>query len=126
MTKQENNQERRRFSRIPFHIAARLLLTENELMTVEIADLSLHGVLIEKPTPWYAPIGTEFNLTLTLENSDTQLDMHVSVAHIDDDFIGFDCKNIDLDSISHLRRLVELNLGNSDILNRELTALIHS
>jgi hypothetical protein len=126
MTKQENNQERRRFSRIPFHISAELIMTEDESMVVEVADLSLHGVLIEKPDTWFAPKGTEFNLTLTLENSETQLDMHVAVAHIDEDCIGFECINIDLESISHLKRLIELNLGNSDILNRELSALVHA
>ncbi len=126
MTKQENNQERRRFSRIPFHISAELIMTEGQSLVVEVADLSLHGVLIEKPDTWYAPKGTEFTLALTLENSATKLDMSVAVAHIDEDFIGFECKNIDLDSISHLKRLIELNLGNSEILNRELSALIHA
>jgi len=126
MTKQDNNQERRRFSRIPFQVSAELMLKEDEPLAVEVVDLSLHGVLIEKPSAWYAPQGTQFNLKLTLENSETQLGMNVAVAHIDQDSIGFECKHIDLDSISHLKRLVELNLGNSDILNRELTALIET
>jgi hypothetical protein len=126
MTKQDNNQERRRFSRIPFNVAADLQLTEAESITVEVIDLSLHGLLIAKPTAWFAPLGTEFNLCLTLENSDTQLAMSATVAHVDEDSIGFECQNIDLESISHLRRLIELNLGSSDILNRELNALIHT
>jgi hypothetical protein len=49
--------------------------------------------------------------------------MDVSVAHVEDQHIGFRCEHIDLDSITHLRRLVELNVGDTDILYRELSAL---
>ena len=45
--------------------------------------------------------------------------------HIEDDHTGYRCEHIDLDSISHLRRLVELNLGDPDILDRELSELSH-
>jgi hypothetical protein len=34
------------------------------------------------------------------------------------------CESIDLDSITHLRRLVELNAGDPALLERELTALV--
>jgi hypothetical protein len=40
-----------------------------------------------------------------------------------DDLLGFVCRHIDLESISHLRRLVELNLGDESLLERELAAL---
>ena len=49
--------------------------------------------------------------------------MKVIVARIDHDHIGFYCKNIDFDSIVHLKRLMELNLGNAELVNRELSAL---
>jgi hypothetical protein len=39
------------------------------------------------------------------------------------ELLGFVCQYIDLDSISHLRRLVELNLGDGSLLERELAAL---
>ena len=51
--------------------------------------------------------------------------MQTAVAHIDANSVGFICEHIDLDSISHLKRLVELNLGDEDLLHRELHALIH-
>ena len=41
----------------------------------------------------------------------------------DGELIGFVCRHIDVDSISHLRRLVELNLGDEALLERELAAL---
>ena len=38
--------------------------------------------------------------------------------------LGFECTRIDQQSISHLRRVVELNLGDEALLQRELKALI--
>jgi hypothetical protein len=46
------------------------------------------------------------------------------VAHIEDDRVGVSCSHIDLDSAAHLRRLVELNLGDEAQLHRELQALM--
>jgi hypothetical protein len=49
--------------------------------------------------------------------------MHVSVSHVVGNDAGFKCEHIDIDSISQLRRLVELNLGDSQMLERDLLAL---
>ena len=40
--------------------------------------------------------------------------------------LGLECNLIEPDSISHLKRLVEMNIGRSDILNRELNVLINN
>ncbi len=37
--------------------------------------------------------------------------------------LGLRCEDIDVDSITCLRRLVELNLGEPELLERELSAL---
>ena len=50
--------------------------------------------------------------------------MEVSVAHIEESRIGFYCQHIDIDSISHLHRLVELNLGNEKLLEREMSEML--
>lgn len=50
--------------------------------------------------------------------------MDASAVHIDDGMINFICEHIDLDSITHLKRLVELNLGDPELLHRELSALL--
>ncbi len=38
----------------------------------------------------------------------------------------FRCEHIDIDSITHLKRLIELNLGDEALLHRELAHLIHA
>jgi hypothetical protein len=49
--------------------------------------------------------------------------MEVVLTRAQPQSLGFVCRHIDLDSISHLRRLVELNLGDEQLLERELAAL---
>lgn len=118
--------EKRRFSRIEFDCAAEISSDQNHWST-KLLDVSLKGALVERPAEWHAKHGDEFTLTLKLNNSDISINMEVvAVAHLQDNRIGFDCKHIDIDSISHLRRLVELNLGDPALMDRELSALGNS
>jgi hypothetical protein len=49
--------------------------------------------------------------------------MEGSIAHLEGTQVGLRCDSIDIDSLTHLRRLVELNVGDEAILQRELSAL---
>ena len=44
--------------------------------------------------------------------------------HVEGHHVGLRCESIDLDSITHLRRLVEMNSGDSTILDREFASLV--
>lgn len=117
--------ERRNFSRIPFHAQAHLHAEEGELhLNCEVLDVSLNGILIVKPDGWRGQLTDNYKIDLILENAQLVIKMAAAVAHVDDGTIGFICKNIDLESISHLKRLVELNLGDEALLHRELASLI--
>jgi hypothetical protein len=117
--------ERRNFSRIPFHAQAHVHADKGELhLNCEVLDVSLNGILIVKPDGWRGQLTDNYKIDLVLENAQLVIKMSAAVAHIDGGSIGFICKNIDLDSISHLKRLVELNLGDEDLLHRELASLI--
>ncbi len=122
----ESPTERRQFSRIPFHIEANIQSESGEVyLNCEVIDVSLNGLLISKPNNWIGKESEHHKVTLLLENDLTVINMDTAVAHIDESSIGFICEHIDLASISHLKRLVALNLGDEDILQRELSALIH-
>ncbi|NOQ93294.1 MAG: PilZ domain-containing protein [Methylophaga sp.] len=121
-----NSDERRRFSRIPFEAKAHLNSHKGELhLNCHVIDVSLNGILLKKPDAWLGEMNDHYTIDLLLENAQLVIKMDTDVAHIDDDSIGFTCTHIDLDSITHLKRLVELNLGDEGLLNRELSALIH-
>jgi hypothetical protein len=117
-----DSQDKRHFTRITFDSPVYLSKDAANWQS-ELVDISLNGVLIDRPANWQGSVGDLFKLTLDLNESDIEIRMEVEVAHMESNHIGFHCKHIDLDSITHLRRLVELNVGNTEILNRELSAL---
>lgn len=117
--------ERRNFSRIPFIAIAHVHAEKGEMhLSCKVLDVSLNGLLIAKPDGWRGQIKDKYLIDLLLENAQLVIKMSAAVAHIDDQSIGFICEHIDLDSISHLKRLVELNLGDEALLHRELASLI--
>ncbi|MFV2055857.1 MAG: PilZ domain-containing protein [Thiohalomonadales bacterium] len=114
--------DHRKFTRIPFNAKVHLVNAEGD-WHCELIDVSLQGLLVSKPELWNAGIDDSYLVELQIEECKFCIHMETVVAHIESDQIGFHCKKIDLDSITHLRRLVELNIGNAKILTRELTAL---
>jgi len=114
--------EQRRFSRVSFRGKAHLEMASHSCQT-EVLDLSLQGALITKPEDWHAALPKQMNLRIELNDFPVELTMQVSVAHQSGDVIGLHCDKIDIDSVAHLRRLLELNLGDADLLSRELSEL---
>ncbi|WP_313315983.1 PilZ domain-containing protein [Stutzerimonas nitrititolerans] len=113
--------ERRRFQRIEFDAATELVRDQRH-WTVELYDLSLKGLLVRRPEQWDADATQPFEARVRLAD-DAEVRMQVTMAHEAGELIGFVCQHIDLESASHLRRLVELNLGDEQLLDRELAAL---
>ncbi len=111
----------RRFTRIPFE-AQVTLRSEQASWESDLIDLSLKGALIKRPENWDADPDQEYVLSLKLDN-EVAIAMDVTIAHVGQEQIGLNCKDIDVDSITHLRRLVELNLGDAQLLERELAQL---
>lgn len=124
MTK-ETNGNRRQYSRIAFH-AAGTLFSSDASIDVTILDLSLKGALVSLPPT--APIqpGSACSLQVRLNEIETNdlISMEGRIAHAEGSNAGVLCTSIDIDSVTHLRRLVELNLGEPGLLERELSALI--
>jgi hypothetical protein len=120
----EQSTDKRHFSRIPF-VTNLHLVNATGSWNAQLVDISLNGILAIRPGGWHARIGDRYLVEMLMDNPDAAIRMEVSVAHVEDQQAGFRCEHVDLDSISHLRRLVKLNLGDSEMLNRELTELIH-
>lgn len=118
----DSNDDRRRFKRIAFDAKTQLSQGDRNWQ-VQLVDLSLKGMLIERPEPWRADTEQAFNADIKLSN-EVHVQMDVRLAHDENGQLGFVCEHITLDSISHLRRLIELNLADHDELERELAALI--
>lgn len=117
----QSDTERRHFSRVAFSADTRLSQGSQTWHT-ELVDLSLKGLLVKTPYPWDGDLTRPFAASITLENG-SQIVMSLSWRHTDDGNTGFVCEHIDIDSITHLRKLVELNLGDTALLERELASL---
>ncbi|MDP2169250.1 MAG: PilZ domain-containing protein [Rhodocyclaceae bacterium] len=114
--------ERRQFWRAHFHSPVRLAATER-VITADLLDISLKGALVKIPDGWAGSLGDRFQLQLDLA-AEAKISMNATVAHIEDSRVGLHCDSIDLDSVTHLRRLIELNSGNPDQLDRELSTML--
>jgi len=117
----ELSHERRRFQRIAFDASTQLSQGERH-WSMQLHDLSLKGLLLECPADWDADPEQPLLARIELDPA-TTVTMQVVLTHRQNQQLGFVCRAIDLESISHLRRLIELNLGDEALLERELAAL---
>jgi hypothetical protein len=125
MDMSSTNREQRHFSRVPFDCAADITCNGSHWST-QLVDICLNGVLLARPDGWTPTVGSECKVEIKLNGQDVLITMEQAVvAHIQSDRVGVKCENIDIDSIAHLRRLVELNLGDPELVNRELHTLIN-
>lgn len=113
---------RRQFTRILFSIKAELNV-ENNTYPVSIHDISLNGALVTAVKSEQSLKGKLGTLTFFLSDNESELTMHIAVVHEQDDETGLQCNAIDIDSVTLLRRLIELNLGDNQQLDKELSQL---
>ncbi|MCB1785287.1 MAG: PilZ domain-containing protein [Chromatiaceae bacterium] len=115
--------ERRRFHRIatdkPVKITAGSAVHPGTVL-----DLSLRGLLFEVADDWQPTSGTAISALLELDGELCCIQMEGEVAHVEGNHVGMHCTAIDLDSASRLRRMVELNLADEQLLERDLAELI--
>lgn len=85
----------------------------------------LKGALIDlPPTAGDVTPGDTGTLVLQLGRQPEEcIAMLVDVAHVEGLHAGLQCRSIDLDSVTHLRRLLAVNMGDAALLERELKAL---
>ncbi len=116
--------DNRRFQRIHFDCTVEFE-TEGFSEVCDLHDISFKGALIGNCSSTTLEPGTACRLILTLdESSDVKIVMDGSVAYKLENRVGIHCQSIDIDSMTHLRKLVELNLGDEELLHRELEALL--
>ena len=119
----DNTPEKRRFQRIQFDAPCEIYW-QDDMQTAEVLDISLKGVLVSRPAGWAASEGEPCEITIHLNDHESAIVMAVTLRHLEPDRLGFKIEYIDLESASHLKRLVELNLGDAELLERELFHLI--
>lgn len=112
----------RHYSRVPFHADTTLHLADAQF-TVHLLDIAIKGALVEIPPDARVIVGENCRLVMPLNDSGEEIVMGARVVHLEGRHAGIECSNIDVDSLTKLRRLIELNLGDAALADRELTNL---
>ena len=111
----------RHYSRLPFQSSSTLHLPGQEkTYSTILLDISLKGALVEEPGDWPGQKNGPCLLKIMVDEQLVQIQMETEIVHSEDGHLGLHCRSIDLDSITHLRRLLELNLGDPNLVEREL------
>ncbi|MGH1470567.1 MAG: PilZ domain-containing protein [Cellvibrionaceae bacterium] len=147
-TSSSQGDERRVFNRVGFTTSAEIT-QGRDVGIVKIIDISLKGVLIkhvidQNAQPFHIDMQSPLQLMIPLSEN-THIEMEIEAVHksqvigssfaptqlesTNDQIIGCRCTGIDPASLTHLRRLIELNSSSIDAAektsNRELAALFN-
>jgi hypothetical protein len=106
-----------------YHAPA-LLVSGGKRWPCRVLDISLKGCLLDVPEDWPGSDGDAVQVDIPLDGG-LRIGMAATLARRSGRQAGFLCRDIDLDSVCVLRRLVELNLGDSDLLERDFHSLVH-
>ena len=113
----------RRFVRIPFDAPVALRLPDLTL-SVQLGDISLRGALMESAEPQALELHSLCSLVLPLADSaDGAIHMNGSIVHLEGRHIGMRILDLGIVDLTRLRRLIQLNTGDSDLVDRELSLL---
>ena len=110
--------EQRQFHRIPFDSVA-LITHARHGHACDLIDLALQGALFRAPEGLPLILGDRCSLSIFLPSTDQTLDFRGELVHQEGNDYGFRFTKEDGDSMIHLRRLLELNLGDSGQIGRE-------
>jgi hypothetical protein len=125
MSTDNSSENRRQFTRIPMDNEVTLACGANQWNS-QLLDISLKGALLAIPEEFGECPNCSCRLMFMLNETDVTIMMVGDIVHQEGEQLGFRCDSIDLDSITHLKRMVELNLGDESLLERELGELIGS
>lgn len=116
--------ERRRFHRIGFDAPAWIERPGAAPEPVTVVDLSFKGALVKAEDASRYEVGERCELVVALGEDEAHIRMGSELKHVEGALLGLACVDLDLDSVTHLRRLIALNLGDPALLERDLKALI--
>ncbi|MEH6445704.1 MAG: PilZ domain-containing protein, partial [Oceanospirillaceae bacterium] len=115
-------QNRRHFSRIEFDGKCTIDFNRQPY-TAKLVDICLTGALIHVEQEMTITAGQNTSISIALLGAQTVINILATLVKREDDLLHFSFDSIDLESTYHLRRLLELNLGDASLMERELHQL---
>ena len=120
MTNDTDNEDRRLYHRVGFHANALLSCSESNT-AVEILDISLAGALLKLESQ---PKNMDDVILEVKLSDDANFEMRGSLVPYDDNHVALHRDLNQLENDYHLRRLLELNLGDPTLMERDVKTLI--
>ena len=117
----EINNERRQYQRIPF-IAEVVMSRNGQNWPCGLLDISLKGMLLTPPSDMKPDMDATYNIELVL-GEEAAIHIAARISHTTPEHWGVHWEHIDLEGLTHLRRLLELNLVDPNAMHRELAEL---
>ncbi|MCG9546729.1 PilZ domain-containing protein [Vibrio sp. Isolate33] len=114
--------ERRQFSRVIYQVPTEISQGQVNV-SGSVQDLSLHGLLIQCEEWQQLSHDMPVHVSFTLTNSDINIQLEATIVSTINTSMRLRIEHLDIDSISHLKRLVELNVGDDELLFREIEHL---
>ncbi len=104
--------DQRHYQRIDFATESDLLIDDHSYRC-DLVDLALRGALLRSAQPLPLTLGQQAHLSIYLPDTSIRMTFVGELIHQQDQFYGFLFVSADSDSMGHLRRLLELNFGDS-------------
>jgi c-di-GMP-binding flagellar brake protein YcgR len=111
--------ERRKFQRVIFETKADINCKGTQYHG-ELLDISLQGALVKSTGSIPLEEGKRCELSIHLVDSDITMYFEADLVHRRGNKFGFKFISEDTETATHLRRLLELNIGSSEIIDREI------
>ena len=112
--------ERRNFHRVPFATKVEINCNEKKFHG-ELLDISLQGALINGKGALPLEKNDLCELSINLLDSEVTMHFDVLLVHREQNRLGFKFIGEDIESMIHLRRLLELNIGSSETVDKEVS-----
>lgn len=112
----------RKFIRIAFKAPVQLVVKDMPY-SVTLVDIALKGALVQCDPDAHFTLRDPCRLQLPMAHDGQGIVMTGQIAHIEGDVLGIECLDIDVTSLTRLRRLMELNCGDTSLMHREIQTL---
>lgn len=112
--------DQRNYQRITFRTEADIIVAGTP-RRCDLVDLALQGALFRCEKELALDIGERAGLRIFLPDSSVEMDFSGELIHQRNQFYGFIFSSADDQSMSHLRRLLELNFGDGNQADEEFS-----
>ena len=111
----------RNFRRVPFEAEVTLAFGQ-DIRSGELLDVAMKGAMVGTDTPLLNTLGDKCSLCISLSGTTISLNFEAELVHSVENRYGFKFISENLVTLTHLRKLIELNTGDAEATRSELSA----